>query len=304
MTAKKKISNIEKFNLGLGIFNFLGLIASISIAVWAIKSSENIAEKSGAFDKGELKVTLGGYWLENNSNYEVYYGIDFKDSTMIHLSSLPIGIHNQGKKTLESVNVLFKYPHEGRLAIQDNIFELQSIFTDSIERKFLTVKPFDEVCYKLNNINPNFSILVDDPFRLKEETIENMIIPVTTKDNKKINVSTSFSYAYKILLGVTGKDIESQKFNISLHYRNETNLNKLLKRIIEEKKIEISKSGQINSGFLIVIPKLREILQQNEIKISQMTSDETTTIFCLFDKEFKNVLIMNQDGSAQKQIPI
>jgi hypothetical protein len=303
LTAKKKTSKIEKFNLGLGIFNFIGLIVSISIAVWAIKSNESIAEKSGVFDKGELKVSFGGYFFESDSEYDVYYGINFKDSTM-HFAGLPIAVHNQGKKTLENINILFKYPHVANLAVQDSLFELKSIFIDSIERKFLTVEPFDEVCYKLHNINPNFSILVDDQFYLRKETISEVVVPVATKDNKKINVSTSYKYAYKILIGVTGKDVNSQRFNINLNYRNETDLNKLLHKIIKEKVSEAAKSGQMNLGFVLVIPKVREVLKQKNIKISQMTSDETTTLYCEFDKEISKVSLMNQDGSVQSEIPL
>lgn|GEM_PF-4196401 len=303
MTAKKKTSSIEKFNLGLGIFNFIGLIVSISIAIWAIKSNESIAEKSGAFDKGELKISFGGYFLESDSKYDVYYGINFKDSTM-HFTGLPIGVHNQGKKTLENINILFKYPHLANLAVKDSYFELKSIFTDSIERKFLTVEPFDEVCYKLHNINPNFSILVDDPFYLRKETTEEVVVPVVTKDNKKMNISASYAYAYKILIGVTGKDINSQKFDFNLNYRNETDLNKLLNKIIKEKITEARKSGKMNLGFVLVIPKVREVLEQKNIKISQMTSDETTTLYCEFDNEIRKVSIMNQDGTLQREIAL
>src|SRR5690606_8363475 len=58
-----KLSKIDKINLVLGITSIIGVFISIFISIWGVKTSENIAEKSGAFDKGKLQLSFGGYFI-------------------------------------------------------------------------------------------------------------------------------------------------------------------------------------------------------------------------------------------------
>ena len=209
----KNLSKIDKFNLGLGLFNLLGVIASISISIWGINASERIAERSGAFDKGELKLSFGGYFVYPNVDFDVYYGVDFSDSSL-HFATMPIGMHNLGKKTLENVNLLLKYPHIANIAIDDSIIKFESILTEPLERKFFTVEPYDQVSYKFNSINPNFSIQAGDLICIPKETLVQETFPVMTKDSNTINVTTTIKYAYPIKIGLTAKDAMTEQYKI------------------------------------------------------------------------------------------
>ena len=91
---------------------------ALIVAIWSIKSSEHVAEKSGAFDKGNLQLSFAGYLINSDNEFDVYYGVNFADSSL-HFGNLPIGIHNLGKKTLDNVNMIIKYPHMAHIALNN-----------------------------------------------------------------------------------------------------------------------------------------------------------------------------------------
>lgn len=297
-----KVSRIDKINLGLGIFSIIGVAISIWISIWGVNTSESIAEKSGAFDKGELHLSFGGYLIYPNINFDVYYGVDFSDS-ILHFATLPIGIHNKGKKTLENVSMLLRYPHIANIAIDDSIIKFEGVFTEPIERKFFVVEPYDEVSYKFNSVNPNFSIHAGDLICLQKETIMKEIIPVTTKDNQTLNVSTLVNYSYPVQIGLTAKDAITEQYNLFLNYRNETNLDTLIRKIIMEKINSKNQKKEIQS-FFVIIPKENKTIGDKKHRMKFLNSDATTTLFCEFDKTLAFVAIINQDGTIQQQIKL
>lgn len=138
------MKKIDKINLGLGIFNLVLVIITIIVGYLAIVSNEDIAKKSGAFDKGEFDLTFGGYSIFENKDYDVYYGVEISDS-IIHFSTLPINIQNVGQKTLEEVNLLLQYPTAANISIQDSLLLFEAPFIDEFERKFRSVDPYDQV---------------------------------------------------------------------------------------------------------------------------------------------------------------
>lgn len=298
----EKLSRIEIFNLCLSLFNFVAVIIAICLSIWSTKKSESIAEKSGAFDKGELHLSFGGYFINSDIDFDVYYGVDFTDS-ILHFASLPLEIHNKGKKTVDNVSLLLKYPHIANIAVGDSSIKFEGIFTDPIERKFHSIDPYDQVSYKLNSINPNFSVQTGDIICLQKETIFKDIFPVKTKDNGVINVSTNIGYGYPVRIGLTAKDIVTEQYNFILNYRSENNLDSLFKKIIKE-KLDSKGKENIRTAFFIIIPKSERIIGDKKHKMTFMTADATNTLFCQFDTEMKFVAIYNQNGTIQKQISL
>src|SRR5690606_30186483 len=264
-----KLSKIDKINLVLGITSIIGVFISIFISIWGVKTSENIAEKSGAFDKGKLQLSFGGYFItpDNDINFDVYYGVDFSDTTILHFATLPFSIHNMGKKTIENANMIIKYPHIANIAVMDTLIKFNAIATEAIERKFGTVEPYDQVIFKFNSLNPNYSIEAGELICLQKETIFKDIIPVETKDSQTINLSTSVKYSYPTMVALTAKDIMTEQYNFVLNYRWETDLNKLIQTIISDKLSEKDKS-KLNKQFFVIIPNQAQIVGEGNHKIS------------------------------------
>ena len=266
-----KFSKIDKLNLTLGIISIVGVIVSICISVWSINVGERIAEKSGAFDKGELQLSFGGYFIQPDVAFDVYYGVDFSDSTVLHFATLPFSIHNLGKKTIENANIIIKYPHVAKIAVVDSLIKFSALSTEPIERKFATVEPYDQVIFKLNSLNPKYSIEAGELICLQKETILNDVFPVKTKDSATVNVSVSAKYSYPIVVGLTAKDIMTSQYNFILNYRKETDLNKLINDIIKEKLSQKDKS-KLTKQFFVIIPTQTELNGSN-LKLALMNSN-------------------------------
>lgn len=83
----------EKLNLFFSYYNPFVATVAIFISIWAIKKPQEIAERSGAFDKGKLNLKLVDYLLKPNERYEVCYGLIFQDS-ISNFASFPTGIYN------------------------------------------------------------------------------------------------------------------------------------------------------------------------------------------------------------------
>jgi hypothetical protein len=296
------LSRIDKFNLGLGIFNFIAVIASIFISIWGVNQSETIAKKSGAFDKGDLKFSFGGYFLLPNKTYDVYVGVNFADSSL-HFGTLPFGIHNWGKKSVEDISLIIKYPNMANISVTDSLINQKNIFLDKFERKFQIDEPFDLVSYNLRSINPNFSVETPDLICFNKETKYSALIPVRTKDDYEINVQTNFSYTFDIFVGLTAKDIDTESFKFNLNLRNQINLETFINSIITE-KLETKKKKEILPSFIVIIPKVSKTIGKEKEKITFLESSMSTTLLCQFDKDFKSVLILNQDGTLNKQIKL
>lgn len=291
-------SNTSKFNKYLGIINVLLFIFAILISIWTVKHNDSVDEKSGKFDKGDLKLSFGGYFVLPNKDFDVFMGVNFSDSTL-HFGTLPLGLHNWGEKTVENIGLLIKYPHIANIAIKDSLIKVEGLFTDEIKRNFYKAEPYDQVMYSVKTINPNFSVETGDLICLREETKNSAIIPVKTKDNARINFSTSFSYSYSITVGIMAKDIKTETFTFHLSIRNQSNLDSFIKEIILE-KLEAKKKGEICQAFFVIIPKLIKIIGKDRAKVSFLESNSSNTLLCQFDDEFKTLIILNQDGTINK----
>lgn len=297
-----KLTKMDKINLSLGITSIVGLIITICVSVWSVNQSKVIAEESGAFDKGILSLSFGGYRIQPNFEYDVYYGVNFADS-LLHFSSIPLGIHNLGEKTLDNVTMLIKYPHMANIGVNDSLLKFDGIFSEFAQRKYYTVEPYDQVYYKFSPINPNFSIQCGDIICLPKETIAKEIIPIKTKDNKDINITTTFSYAYNTHITLTAKDIITKEYNLNFKNRSETNLNKLINSIIEEKINSKDKDDLIKS-FFVIVPRTDKIIGDIGKQVVFMSSDNTNTFFCQFDTRMEFVAVFNQDLTINKQIKV
>ncbi len=100
----------DNLTLLLSILSFIVATCSMFISKCAVDKSEEIAERSGAFDKGELHLSFEGYIIDTKKTYEIYFGIPFHDS-VLYYSSIPTGVQNSGKKTVENVELVINYPH-------------------------------------------------------------------------------------------------------------------------------------------------------------------------------------------------
>lgn len=301
----KKFTKIDKFNIGFGIVNLVGVIIAISISIWGVKKSESIAEKSGAFDKGNLQLSLAGYFINPSTEFDIYFGLGFSD-TSLHFIEMPVKIYNNGKKTVADVNLFFKYLHLFNIALNDSIIKYDGAGISQVKRTMTTNLPYDQVSFFMGDLNPNMSVNPNEFIcALKEETRGEVSVPVYTKDSVLLNVSASYTYSYPTIISLTGKDIISQVYQVGVNYRKETDINALVKRVLEEKKsLRDKKNSSWANSFFVIIPKKKETIGEGPYKITILDSSEDSVLFCQFDTGEKHLVVLTADGKAKQLIDL
>ena len=89
----------------LAVFIALASLAvTVVIGIASIKSSFNIAERSGAFEKPIFAPILGHHSLQPDEITEVVFGMDSSIPEGVPvIGFLPLGIRNNGERTLKNV---------------------------------------------------------------------------------------------------------------------------------------------------------------------------------------------------------
>jgi len=299
---KEKFSKADKINLRFNCFNLLIVILSIGISIWAIVSNERIAQKSGAFEKGELRLALGGYDLSTHleKDIDVYYGVS---DTSLHYAAFPIVVCNSGEKTVEDIELILNYPHDTLYpynglytAIQDSIINCESII-ENVNRK-LQIDGEDElVSYPIKSINPKLSVSIEEIFSVDKSLIGAYQISwMNGNIPKRGKVFYSEPATINVILTAKNMPIKTLQFNIN--FRSGNDLTKLAQQVIKE-KIDANKSSATRKAFYIVVPKVGKVYKKFGFNNTYMDVDWSNTFYCEFDKK-ENSLRIIKDDDIQK----
>ena len=180
---------------------------------------------------------------------------------------------------------------------------MDTIITNPIERQFYTVEPFDVVAYKCGSINPKFSLPTYDAICFNGETSYNKKIDVKTKDNMRVTVPVAFQYGYSVSVNLTAKDASTENYSFVLRYFNESNIDSLINKAINE-KVNSENKDKVNKSFFVIIPANDKQFGKGKDKVTQTTFSPDNAVLCEFDTKMERVLIINSDGSPLKQIVV
>jgi len=299
---REKFTNADKINLKFNFLNLLIAILSIGISIWAILSNEKIAQKSGAFEKGELRLALGGYDLSTHleKDIDIYYGVN---DTSLHYASFPIVVCNSGEKTVENIKLILNYPHNTLYpynglytAIHDSIINCESII-ENVNRK-LQIDGEDElVLYPIKSINPKLSVAIEEIFSVDKSLIGAYQISwMNGNIPKKGKVFYSEPATINVMLTAENMPIKTLQFNINFRFGND--LIKLAQQVIKE-RLDANRSSATRKAFYIVIPKAGNVYKKFGLNNIYMDVDWSNTFYCEFDKK-ENFLRIIKDDDIQR----
>lgn len=288
--SKTKITNME-------VASVIIAIIAVGISIWSVYKSEDIAKKSGAFDKGELKLSIDNFNILETETYDVYFGINFKQNEL-NLLEFPISVTNIGNKTVEEIVLTSNYPSVMKVAIDNDLIKITSILGDDIKRKYFSSKLFDQVSLNLKSLNPSVTVNMNDLISAQETFINNQKVSAKTKDGKNINLSISASFDYKIITTLNAKDITSQNFQFNVQNINSINFQEVLKLAVKSKLSKKEKSF-INRPFIIFIPEVENINGAENIKINQLKIVQNSGCLFKFDDEMKYLIQYNHDRTIK-----
>ncbi len=136
-------NNISESNKVVLLFGILINIYGIYLTRQAnqliekdIEKDFEIAEKSGSFDKPNFQLFIGSVPMQIGfSDVKIVYGSKPNSNRGFHISNIPWGITNKGKKTVEDLSINFLYHAKHALAVPDSLSQIDEAAKAQITRR-------------------------------------------------------------------------------------------------------------------------------------------------------------------------
>ncbi len=162
----KSLEKIDRINIVLGVINIIILFITIYVLIRDTNKSEEIAEKSGAFEKANFSYSFCGYHIDPNLEYDLILLIpELIDSFYFEL---PIGFHNHSNISLSNIIVNYKYPLQENLIINSDEIDYISREQFDVNRRYTTNLNSQSNTYSIKQVNPENSFEYGDIIGLND----------------------------------------------------------------------------------------------------------------------------------------
>ena len=293
----------EKINIGIGISGVVLMIIAIFISVKAIKSNEQIASKSGAFDKSNLTLMFGNFPIilsDNNDTIPIFYGGEFENNS-INISGFPFKIYNRGGKDAENVEVIFTFPKLLHFLKDTNIIKVTLPKYTEFKRDIESLENLDIVMHKIQIINPNLTVGIPQPFILSETQLEGSID--TVSENKIIHFPYEVKFSYFFSSIILNRNSMTQKYLFRYNCRQSKNIDELLDAII--RKTERLKSQKYS--FFAVYPSKKRLTNIQDRSLNEYQITDNAIKFIIIEDaspECEMIVAVYNNNNALEQLRV
>lgn len=244
-------------NLATGIV--IGLVGAV-IGLRALRSQEEIAAKSGAFDKPALQVSLAGM-LNLSGKYNIAVGSIFEPNSLTSFT-LPLSVRSVGQRSIEDLYVQFKYSQFQKLMVDESFVTTTSNLLGSGSRKTDRVDPFEYSTFHFDKIHPGVQVEVGEPIILRETRIIDEFTSQTL-DKKSLTVKLAVDYSYQIGVSVAAQDLKSKDYMLSVSGIRASSMDDLVRASV--KSIEKNCVGSAPISFFDRITGAHRTIETNDL---------------------------------------
>jgi|GEM_PF-3837154 len=229
----------------ISIISLFFTIVGVAMSYLTIRSSENIAIKSGAFHKPNAILLLGNELLSPDSPQDLVFGISSQPNS-IFIGRLPLVLKNSGEKTLKHISITIRYPNIVNIAVPDELsrHKVQGPYFKDFKRKVDRIGNFDYSSIYLEDIDPGRSIFVGDIFSLQNTKVNDSI----TIEKQNFSISYELYFSIDLLISVGGEDIQTRDYRINLFGFDAKNMDDVkseMKRYLSKTSSEIRRKSNI-----------------------------------------------------------
>lgn len=251
-------------------------IVSLVIAILAIYSTYDIANRSGSFDKPEFEIRIGNMQLTKSKNLITFGSpISFSyEDKILPLSSFPLYIKNSGKKSLEKINITFRYDEIHKRQDYENLdFKSEGTMKKEYVSRVTTQMGNNYFeSYNFEFLNPELGLNIIEPIIINYTNLEindNFI----DKNGKTFSTKISANYNLKFNININAKDTPNEDYFVEysiVKCNSFDELTKLVQSRLTKERQEVRErdgffSYLINLIFLnkdleevIIFPKYQE----------------------------------------------
>jgi hypothetical protein len=276
------------------ILSLIIAIGALAVSFWAVKKSDEIAKKSGAYDRGELIISFLDFDILEDKTYDVYFGVKFRPNE-INFLELPYSASNIGNKTVNEIVLLNNYPNEVKAAIDSDVLEIKSILGDEVKRKSFSSKPFDQVSLSLKSLNPHSTVSLNDLMHVQETSFENQTISGVTKDGHTMHFNVSAGFSYQVITTLSATDIISQNYHLNIQNINSSDSKEILKQVI--KHHQSKKGATSRRPFFIIMTEVDDVKDGNGFKLNRLKCISNSSYMYQFEEDMKYIFRYGKDKS-------
>jgi len=309
---KKGFSLSDKLSFGQFIIGAIGAVFGILatlVAVWAIRSNESIAVRSGAFERGILDVSFMGMPITAHG-FDVAVGSPFEANTLT-MFNLPVSVRNSGQRSIDDVYIVFRYWKEHNLALPADVGTLEGGLGNAT-RTVSHSGPFEDVTYKVDKLNPGVHMNVNDPIPL-HETSMTTDVQTRTKDDVPISVALKVDYAFTVGVSVTATDQPALSYPISIRGIEATDLDELTRKVLESLRQRCTPPQPSSiwqrifgptrviemQDWILVFPKREKLGGTPEGTVYTAAVDQSQVRLLSYAKEGGIVIVRDLDGKSR-----
>lgn len=149
------------------VVSLTSLIMGIILTVLAMKYSEEIAARSGAFDRPGIKTFLGASSIPLAAENRLVIGYPEIDSAIV-VGALPLLIWNSGTKSLKDLRITFRYP---KWALRSELTRLTFVtagppIIPPMDRTLGSDESYEYQVYRMHTLEPGATLTLHDPLFL------------------------------------------------------------------------------------------------------------------------------------------
>jgi hypothetical protein len=195
--------------------------------VLSIKSNEDIANRSGAFDRPNPVAYMGELKLAADGN-QIVYGDGYGDSVLV-VTRIPIVIKNEGGKTVNKLKATFSYPVSAKMKF--DFGRTLTTFGRNIDEKIRlsrnSYNDFESFSYDLPNLNPGEIFILNEYIALPRTLIKDTI-SLPDQPNSRI---TDVYFSVPVKLSITATDIKVNDHVIEVMCLSASNMEEFVDEI-------------------------------------------------------------------------
>jgi len=199
------------------IAGLAAILVAAFLAEWTVIRSEELARRSGAFDRPRPSLYIENTPIgESSGSLRLFFGARFPGNGLT-IVGLPLVVRNDGQRTMKGLQLSVRSPE---LIAVDN--ELLTFRADSVipvnvspERHFIKLGNFAYSSYALPELHPSQSIRVIEPVRLSDSRIEDRFSAVS-KDGAPFTVGLSFLVGFQVTVTIAGEDLHPTDYGLDV----------------------------------------------------------------------------------------
>ena len=196
-------------------------VGALVVAVATLIAVYDAPNRAGAFERPDLRLSLGSFELTPNEQPTVFIGIE-SPVPKVELTDLPLRIANLGGKTQKDTTILESIPAVLKNRDIDEFLtvDVRGPPVATVDRSVTYLGSLAIASYKIPVLNPGVPVMWHEPFLLYSSAPHTFTTNVRAKTADNVDVvvpvTTTLSLAPTINVSVLGEDQRVTSYPIAI----------------------------------------------------------------------------------------